>query len=836
MKNAPRLGITALLAFAVSHVGSAGCVPTTSGPADRSLVLEARLASLKESPNAATTLTRARLLRACGRQRDALREVEAASDAARERLDWNALGALSDEAGDTLLEMADPQKALDVFGKHLRAALSTDDRVGRAKSLVDTAVALSRMGVVLRADEALGEARLLAEQALEEDPRTLEHIGITLDRLGQSEIAKRNFELAERIHASRGDATGRARAAAFAAAIASRSGTNAAAFEHAKAVAKESLDPEPNARLCAFEAEAALRDGDAVHAENRANEAARLADARGLADVGKRARLTRARAASTLGHVEVAIACAEQAAAMVEAERQNLTGAQARQEAGFEAFQIYRLLFSLQTQLPEDQRVSACFRTSELARARNQLDAVARSRLGSRASVGTSPEALALASNAKDADGRVRELTADLVRHRGDPTLAERHRNALWALEDANDAIEEASPWLARIALPEPPTLDEVRRTMLDPGSVLISYFVTRDLVTAIAIDDREAHLEVLATTPEALGVLVRGFRSAIASPGDEATARAKGAAMYGALIAPLERFVGQKRKLFILPHGPLASVPFEAFLDTSGHYLVESRDITYGLSATLGVELANARENPRVLRGFVGMGDPVYDWASFRAARAEGQPAESRGLTLWSGAASIGGAQSSPSGPALERLPGTGAELRAIAKHFGKDAKLYLRDQATEENVKAGVLGKSRIVHIASHGLLEPHFQALALSFDPSSKEDGLLMHQEIAALTLDADLVVLSACKTGNTYQRDGDSVAGLALALRAAGALRVVLSLWSVDDDATAKLMSDFYAPLVNHGTSYATSLASAKRSLIASGRSHPYFWSPFVLLGH
>src|SRR5262249_40754650 len=137
---------------------------------------------------------------------------------------------------------------------------------------------------------------------------------------------------------------------------------------------------------------------------------------------------------------------------------------------------------------------------------------------------------------------------------------------------------------------------------------------------------------------------------------------------------------------------------------------------------------------------------------------------------------------------------------LKAIAKLFGADAELYLREQATEENVKAGVLGGHRIVHVASHGLLEPHYQALALTLNPDAKEDGFLLASEIADLKLDADLVVLSACQTANPPHPPAEPTAGLALALRSAGARRLVVSLWSVDDEATAKLMADFYKPLV------------------------------------
>ena len=96
----------------------------------------------------------------------------------------------------------------------------------------------------------------------------------------------------------------------------------------------------------------------------------------------------------------------------------------------------------------------------------------------------------------------------------------------------------------------------------------------------------------------------------------------------------------------------------------------------------------------------------------------------------------------------------GTAREVKAIAELFGSDAKLYLRDQASEENVKAGVLEPGRGSSHRESGLFETDYQALALSMRPDGADDGFLLQSEIAELKLDADLVVLSACETGRAH----------------------------------------------------------------------------------
>src|SRR5262249_15220643 len=156
-------------------------------------------------------------------------------------------------------------------------------------------------------------------------------------------------------------------------------------------------------------------------------------------------------------------------------------------------------------------------------------------------------------------------------------------------------------------------------------------------------------------------------------------------------------------------------------------------------------------------------------------AGRPEGSPADARGLRHYLDARRTV-ARRTAARAGLERLPGTAREVTAIAQLFGAGARLYLRDQASEENVKAGILASTRLIHIASQGLSEPDSRALALRRRPEGTEDGSLLKSEIAELKLAADLVVLSACETGRAHEVLAEPVSGLALALRTADARRM------------------------------------------------------------
>jgi CHAT domain-containing protein len=163
----------------------------------------------------------------------------------------------------------------------------------------------------------------------------------------------------------------------------------------------------------------------------------------------------------------------------------------------------------------------------------------------------------------------------------------------------------------------------------------------------------------------------------------------------------------------------------------------------------------------------------------------------------------------------------------------------ILLGDGATEEIVKqrsaTGNLARYRYVHFATHGTLgltDGAQPALVLSSDGHG-EDGLLQLDEVTALMLNADLVVLSACDTGRGPLDEAEGVRGLARAFVSAGCRSVLCTLWQVDDRATSDLMADVYSGMGN-GHSPADALRAAQLRMIADGK--PAFkWAPFILIG-
>jgi len=192
--------------------------------------------------------------------------------------------------------------------------------------------------------------------------------------------------------------------------------------------------------------------------------------------------------------------------------------------------------------------------------------------------------------------------------------------------------------------------------------------------------------------------------------------------------------------------------------------------------------------------------------------------------------------------GEDLDRLPYSKAEADALEGLVDEGELLVAREfEARKELVTGGHLADFRILHFATHGSFSsdhPELSALVLSrFDEEGRpRDGVLWAHEISALRLTAKLVVLSACDTGLGSAIHGEGLVGLSHAFFRAGAPRVVVSLWRVDDAAAVELMTRFYRGLLQEGLPAADALRRAQLSMRADSRwQRPFYWAGFVLQG-
>lgn len=189
------------------------------------------------------------------------------------------------------------------------------------------------------------------------------------------------------------------------------------------------------------------------------------------------------------------------------------------------------------------------------------------------------------------------------------------------------------------------------------------------------------------------------------------------------------------------------------------------------------------------------------------------------------------------------ERLRGTQKEAAMIKSLVPVNERLIaLGFDANQDLVMSGRLSNYRYIHFATHSVYNrhPELSGLALSmFDQMGKEqDGYLRLAEILNLKLDADLVVLSSCETGVGKPMRGEGLIGMTRGFLAAGAERVMASLWKVDDEATSQLMGHFYRALLqNKKMTPAAALRHAQLEMLRRQPNlPPFFWAGFVIQGN
>ncbi|MDJ0715807.1 MAG: CHAT domain-containing protein, partial [Prochloraceae cyanobacterium] len=188
------------------------------------------------------------------------------------------------------------------------------------------------------------------------------------------------------------------------------------------------------------------------------------------------------------------------------------------------------------------------------------------------------------------------------------------------------------------------------------------------------------------------------------------------------------------------------------------------------------------------------------------------------------------------------QRLPGTRNEAEAILKLVSPQQEFHVFDfDANLDAATKTKLDRYRIVHFATHGLLDtksPELSGLVLSLVDRQGNgiNGFLRLHEIFNLDLNADLVILSACQTGLGQNVRGEGLVGLTRGFMYAGTPRVVVSLWSVADEATAEFMSRFYTNFLKKGLTATEALRATQLEMQQETKwKSPYFWAAFTLQG-
>ena len=348
-------------------------------------------------------------------------------------------------------------------------------------------------------------------------------------------------------------------------------------------------------------------------------------------------------------------------------------------------------------------------------------------------------------------------------------------------------------------------SVEDIQRC-LDENTGLISYFLAERTNRLYQFTITKKRFKVKdSSIPPDLNRLLKGFMNSILFSNFETYK--KTSLPIAALLKPnIDR---QIKDLVVIPTGRLGTIPFEAL--PSGRikganfnqvsYWLKEYAISYEFASNLFTQKGReklATENPTIF-----LCAPV----------------------------------TFPEKDNLSQLPGTEKEVNNISQIFTNSKSVKFED-ATETVIKSKQISNFNYLHFATHGIVnEENPESSKIFLQTTDTDDGNLYAGEIYNLELNANLAVLSACQTGLGKISKGEGVIGLSRALTYAGAKNIVVSFWSVADESTSKLMTDFYTNLLGtKSIHFNRSLQQAKLKMSKTIEySNPFFWAPFVLLG-
>ncbi|MCG8368250.1 MAG: CHAT domain-containing protein [Pseudanabaenales cyanobacterium] len=330
---------------------------------------------------------------------------------------------------------------------------------------------------------------------------------------------------------------------------------------------------------------------------------------------------------------------------------------------------------------------------------------------------------------------------------------------------------------------------------------------------------------DLIQFSRNAFGVRSRGGFEPVLSEGPTETEQLQ--KLHQLLIEPIIDLLpaDEDDLVVFIPQEGLFMVPFPALKDANGQYLIQQHTILTAPAIQM-LDLTRIQRERLEVNGHMASGQAASTALQKDDLLIVGNPEMPN---VW--------VSSDEPDRQLASLPGAEQEALAIAKFF--DTQALTNSEATETTLKQQ-MPDARVIHLATHGLLEygqPKDSGVqdvpgAIALTPGDGEDGLLTANEIQNLSLNAELVVLSACNTG-LGEITGDGVIGLSRSLITAGAPSVIVSLWAVPDAPTAELMTEFYRQW-RSGLDKAQAL---RRAMLVTMETHPEprDWAVFTLIG-
>jgi CHAT domain-containing protein/tetratricopeptide (TPR) repeat protein len=830
-----------------------------------------------------------------GRNEKAIEYFEQALEISRETRDREGEGWVLNNLGIVNGVLSRYEKAFEYFEQALAIFRDLQTREREGNALINMGGVYSEMGRNEKAIEHFEQALAIYRERKIRDGEgsALLSLGSEYTALGRNEKAIEFFEPALAIFREVKNRPGEARALrnlGVANESLSRHEIAVAYQEQALAIAREVKNRTSEGRI-------SIDLGKSNRSLGRLAEAVRAHEQSLLIAREIKSKADEANALKNLaidervrGNLARARALIEESLGITESLRAGVVSMESR--AGFLAtvlssYQLYTDLLMLQHRAEPHKRLDAlAVEVSERQRARSLLDLLTEARADVRQGVDPAliererllgrqlnEKGLAQASEPKQADALKQEIS-------GLETAYER----------AQADIRKASPHYAALIQPQPLKLEEIQR-QLDGDTVLLEYAlgedrsylwaITRDSLNSYELPKAElikgAALQVLDLLT-ARGTSKRGEsavqrKERITQAEEKLPASAQ--QLSQTLLAPVAAQLGNKR-LVVVADGALQYIPFamlpepvvsgqlsvvremktanrQSAIDnrqTRPPLILNHEVVSLPSASTLAIqrtEFASRQPAPKML---AVIADPVFDRTDVRfTAPAISDDVQTRTIAFADERSiehlaekSDKNAGTTTNRLVIPRLPFTRQEATRLLALTPKNESVAAIDfQASRATVLNGDLSQYRYVHFATHGVLDserPGLSSLVLSMVDAqgNPQDGFLRANDIYNLKLPAELVVLSACQTGLGKEIKGEGLVGLTRGFMYAGAARVVVSLWNVNDKATADLMTKFYEKMLKQGERPAAALRAAQVEMWKQKQwQSPYYWAAFTMQG-
>ena len=546
------------------------------------------------------------------------------------------------------------------------------------------------------------------------------------------------------------------------------------------------------------------------------------------------------------GNLPEALTNIDSAIALVEQIRTNIASPELKTSFFATVEDYYKIktdiLMELHQKNPNQDYDKLAFENSERGKARTLLDLLTEANIDIRK--GVEPKLVSQERRLRIKLDSIEQRRVELCNQGCDlqqiKQLDQEREELLDQYRQIQSQIRATSPEYAELTQPEPLKLKQLQK-LLDRDTVLLQYSLWQEhsYVWVISRDGFTSHQ--LAAREDIESVAKQFYELSQDNEEELDILETLGTELSQLILEPIAQQLNKKR-IVIVGDGILHYIPFTSLPLSNGNnnLLIDNYQIVNLPSSSVLQRLRqNQKQRKPAPKQIAIFADPVFDK---KDERLREKPQFTPSLTQIAFNILDPHRSARSMELFLGRLPGTRREAKAILPLFPEDKKTYAFDfDANRDLAISNEMSEYQIIHFATHGMANserPELSGIILSLVNAQGEavNGFLRLHDLFNLDLAANLVVLSACETGLGQEIRGEGLVGLTRGFMYAGTNKLLVSLWNVDDDATAEMMTKFYNLMLEDNLSPAEALRGAQQHIRTQPQwQHPKYWAAFTLQG-